>query len=703
VFLFAALGLALMLATGAPAEASAQAEPAATAAAPVNTVPETIAMARATWDTGWFQTEVFSLLLEALGYSVGYPETMDNLKFYLAAARGDVDLWVNGWFPSHSVFLQQDSVRGKVQPVGFEVIAGALQGYLVDKRTAEKLNITRLSDLQRPEVAAAFDGNGNGKADLIGCNVGWGCERVVEHHLGVYDLRDTVEHVQGDYSPLMDKTIARYNRGEPILFYTWTPNWTVGKMVPGRDVIWLQAPFPSLPVDQQHLEQHTIIANVPGCADNPCAMGFPPNDIRGVANTLFLDQHPDVRHLLESVRIPLADILHQNARMIGGEDTYDDIRNHARQWIADHHNLVDGWLEAARAHQVSGTTAHLPQDTQLSQPLSQTLRVVTQRNEPFVIYEDGNYGGFSVELWSKIAQELGLKYEIHGVNTIAKLLDEVWRGAADVAISGIGITSRREQALDFTHAYFESGLQILVAKESGWLFEDTLRKIASIAFSRKLLYGVTVFALVLLVAAHIIWWLERGHNPEFPLSYSRGLWHSIWWAVVTVTTVGYGDKTPRGTFGRLFGLFWILAGYFVFAYFTASVSSTATVRQLHGTINGPEDLFGKRVATVSKSTAAEYLAQQGVNATELNDVNQAFRQLEAGKVAAVVYDAPVLQHYASQQGKGKVHVVGLIFQEKSYGIALAENNELRDRINVALLKIMETGEYQTIRQKWFGQ
>jgi ABC-type proline/glycine betaine transport system substrate-binding protein len=134
---------------------------------------ETISMARATWDTGWFQTEVFRLLLESLGYAVGYPETMDNLQFYLAAARGDVDLWVNGWFPSHNVFIQQDSVRGKVQPVGFEVIAGALQGYLVDKRTAEKLNISSLSDLQRPEVSAAFDRNGNGKADLIGCNVGW--------------------------------------------------------------------------------------------------------------------------------------------------------------------------------------------------------------------------------------------------------------------------------------------------------------------------------------------------------------------------------------------------------------------------------------------------------------------------------------------------------------------------------------------------
>ena len=110
-----------------------------------------------------------------------------------------------------------------------------------------------------------------------------------------------------------------------------------------------------------------------------------------------------------------------------------------------------------------------------------------------------------------------------------------------------------------------------------------------------------------------MWALERRHNPQFPESYPQGLWQSIWWAVVTVTTVGYGDKTPKGAIGRLFGLVWILAGYFVFAYFTASVSSTATVQKLHGTINGPEDLFGKRVATVQRSTAAEYLAAQGMS------------------------------------------------------------------------------------------
>jgi ABC-type proline/glycine betaine transport system substrate-binding protein/ABC-type amino acid transport substrate-binding protein len=663
---------------------------------------ETITMARATWDTGWFQTEIFIRLLQELGYAVGYPKTIDNLAFYRAAARGEVDLWVNGWFPSHNIFLKDQDVRGKVTPVGFEVIDGALQGYLVDKRTAERFGITGLSDLQQPDLAALFDRDGNGKADLIGCNVGWGCEQVIEHHLDVYGLRATVEHVQGDYSPLMDETGAHYRDGRPVLFYTWTPNWTVGELVPGRDVVWLQVPFPSLPIDQQELEAQTFVKGVPGCAADPCAMGFPPNDIRGVANTGFLDRHPDVRRLLESVVIPLEDISAQNARMIGGEDTYDDIRNHALEWIDENRATVDGWLAAARALQSDAQQKAAAADQPVDKLKSAALRVVTLRSEPFVIYRDGRYDGFTIELWERIAQSLGVEYTIYGVNTIAKLLDDIWRGAADVAVAGIGITSRRESALDFSHAYFESGLQIMVLEGSGSLLREVLTKIHSVVFSSEALYAVGIFFIVLLVAAHVIWMLESRDNPQFPRSYLQGLWESVWWAVVTVTTVGYGDKTPKRAVGRLFGIIWILAGYFVFAYFTASVTTTATVRELHGTINGPEDLYGKTVATVEKSTAAVYLAEQGLRTERVENVDLAYRLLEEGKVEAVVYDAPVLQHYAATKGKGIVRVVGLMFEEKNYGMAFRFNSVYRDQVNVALLRLIEEGVYQQLKEKWFG-
>jgi ABC-type proline/glycine betaine transport system substrate-binding protein/ABC-type amino acid transport substrate-binding protein len=696
-------GLLIGLAACGPLPAAA-AEPNPAADTGGEAISETVAMAKATWDTGWFQTEIFVGLLERLGYAVSFPETMENRTFYLTAARGEVDLWVNGWFPSHNVFLAQEDVRGKVVPVGFQVIDGAMQGYLVDKRTADRLGLKRLDDLKDPDVAAVFDRDGDGKADLIGCNVGWGCERVIEHHLGVYDLRDTVEHVQGDYSPLMDITIERHRRGESVLFYTWTPNWTVGEMVPGRDAVWLQVPFASLPGDQADIEQKCVIENVPGCTGAPCTMGFPPNDIRGVANAFFLERHPDIRCLLESVKIPLADISRQNARMIGGENTYDDIRRHARAWLDAHRRQVGEWLDAAAALQPHDRRRRRARPDITPAASSNRLRVVTLRSEPFVIYRDGRYDGFSIELWSRIAEKLGVEYTVYGVNTIAKLLDEVVRGAADVAVAGIGITSRREASLDFSHAYFDAGLQIMVPEGSGAgsMFKKVVIKIRSVLLSSEAVYAVGIFFLILLMAAHVIWVLERRENPQFPRHYLPGIWQSLWWAVVTVTTVGYGDKTPKRPVGRLFGIVWILAGYFVFAYFTASVTTTATVQELHGTINGPQDLFGKKVATVEKSTAAVYLSTQGVQATQLENVDRAYRQLEAGEVDAVVYDAPVLQHYAATKGRGKVRVGGLGFQEKNYGVAVRFGSPQRDKVNVALLKLMEEGQYQRIKEKWFG-
>jgi ABC-type amino acid transport substrate-binding protein len=147
----------------------------------------------------------------------------------------------------------------------------------------------------------------------------------------------------------------------------------------------------------------------------------------------------------------------------------------------------------------------------------------------------------------------------------------------------------------------------------------------------------------------------------------------------------------------------MFAGYFVFAYFTASVASSFTVSELQGVIEGPDDLFGKRVATVQRTPAAEYLDRMGIRAVELPAIEPAIDALEAGEVDAVVYDAPVLQHHASHTGRGHVHVVGPVFWQQQYGIALASDSPLRDPINQALLRLMEQGEYERIQRRWFGR
>lgn len=296
-----------------------------------------IAMARATWDTGFFQAAVFQTLLGELGYDVELIGDLPAETFYPALAQGDIDFWANGWFPLHQTFLDSDVVAGQVEPVGFQVTAGALQGFLIDKATADEHGITSIADFEDPEIAALFDTDGDGSADLTGCDAGWGCEGAINDILAEQGLEDSITHVQGTYSLLMADTIARYQRGESVFFYTWTPNWTVAELALGEDVVWITVPGAE------------TTADVPGCVENPCAMGFVGNDIRAVANSEFLEANPAARALLEAIEIPLADIAAQNQLLIEGEDGQDDIEGHAANWIEENRDQVDSWLEAARA------------------------------------------------------------------------------------------------------------------------------------------------------------------------------------------------------------------------------------------------------------------------------------------------------------------------------------------------------------------
>ncbi len=358
--------LVLMLgiaACGGAAEAPTEEAPAAEGEAPVTEgeAPEgeaasgslpgegvSVNLARATWDTGWFQAAIYSSMLEELGYEVSEPQTLDNPLFYISAARGEADFWVNGWFPNHNPFLEEEDVAGLVEPVGSQLSAGALQGYLIDKATADELGIDNIEDFKDPDIAAAFDTDGNGRADLTGCNPGWGCELVIEHHLDAYELRDSVDHVQGEYSALMADTIARFERGEPILFYTWTPNWTVAELIPGEDVVWIEVPFGTQPDAVGEVD--TVGTGIPGCVNDPCDLGYPPNDIKVVANSEFLAANPAAAKLFEIVTIPLQDIADQNVLMtIEGENTEADIERHAQEWLDENREQVEAWLEEARA------------------------------------------------------------------------------------------------------------------------------------------------------------------------------------------------------------------------------------------------------------------------------------------------------------------------------------------------------------------
>jgi glycine betaine/proline transport system substrate-binding protein len=297
---------------------------------------KSIKMARATWDTGWFQAEIYRQAFQKLGYEVAEPTTLDNPPFYQAVGQGDVDVWVNGWFPLHDSYA--DAFKEGAETVGYVAKGGALQGYLIDKKTADAHNITNIADFKKPEIKKLFDSNGDGKAELVACPPGWGCEKKIAEQLDKWEMRDHIEPIKAAYSASMADAIGKFKDGKSILFYTWTPNWTVGILKPGRDVVWIEAP--------EATETQTV-AGLEGCVADPCKMGWDANDIRPVANKQFLSDNPSVQALLENMSIPLGDIFAQNAKMNGGEDKPADIERHAGEWIKANQEKFDGWIKAA--------------------------------------------------------------------------------------------------------------------------------------------------------------------------------------------------------------------------------------------------------------------------------------------------------------------------------------------------------------------
>lgn len=91
-----------------------------------------------------------------------------------------------------------------------------------------------------------------------------------------------------------------------------------------------------------------------------------------------------------------------------------------------------------------------------------------------------------------------------------------------------------------------------------------------VLFNRsKLGFMLLMSAGVVLAMATVVWMLERKDNPALS-TFSAALW----WAIVTATTVGYGDITPQSGLGRLFATVLMLMGIGLIGVVASTLSAT---------------------------------------------------------------------------------------------------------------------------------
>ena len=285
-----------------------------------------------------FQTLLVMKALTQLGYDVKPIREVEYATGHLALANGDATFLATHWDPLHDNYFHNSGGEARLWRDN-TYSGGAIQGYLVDKKTADAHGITNLSQLADPAIARLFDVDGDGKADLTGCTPGWGCEAQIEAQLTAFKLRGSVTHVTGNYPALIADVIQRHKQGQPVLYFTWTPYWVSSVMVPGQDVTWLQVPFSAMPGAQAG--QDTALPNGRN-------YGSVINHQRILANRAFIDANPAAKKLFQVMQLPVADITAQNHAMNNGANTERDIERHTDGWIKAHQTLFDSWLQQAR-------------------------------------------------------------------------------------------------------------------------------------------------------------------------------------------------------------------------------------------------------------------------------------------------------------------------------------------------------------------
>ena len=315
----------------------------------------------------------------------------------------------------------------------------------------------------------------------------------------------------------------------------------------------------------------------------------------------------------------------------------------------------------------------------------------------FMKTADNQWEGFGAELMQAVAQRMGVSFEFREFSSLESLIDALEKKEID-AIPAIPVQDRLESIMDLSQSYLKSGLSIAVPAEG--VDYRWFRVIESI-FAPDVLKAIGLLFLMSLIFGVIVWLFERRRNSEmFGDGYVKGIGHGIWWAMVTMTTVGYGDKAPKTMGGRIFALIWMIFSVVFIASFTASITTQLTLSELRGKVRGFNDLYDARVGSIAGSEGLNFLIKKGVAVIPFKNTQEGLLAVADRKVDAFVQDEKVLGYNIKREFPGRVQVVGGTFDEYFVSIALQQGSPLRKPINKVLLKLMKTETWDELLNRY---
>lgn len=328
-------------------------------------------------------------------------------------------------------------------------------------------------------------------------------------------------------------------------------------------------------------------------------------------------------------------------------------------------------------------------------PSKDTLIVGCADGAPFVITDAKELEGISIWLWKEIAKDLGMEYRLELMG-FGEMLQALEKGEIDVCIDPLTITYDRSKRMLFTQPFYSSNSTIVIGHLS---YFQKLKQFLGSFFSINFLSGFLFLIVVICIFGAITWYFERKQNPEHFRSGWNGVWDGLWWSVVTMTTVGYGDKSPKSRGGKFVALIWMFSGLLFISGFTASVASSLTINQLNWNPYELSDFKDRKIGSLEHSSTASYLKNHFFRKLEVYpDLPAGLNALKNHEIDAFLYDEPILKHcLLTDERYHELQLLPIKFDAQFYAFGLPiGSEELRKTLSDKILEYTEKTRWEVV-------
>ncbi|KAL1020788.1 hypothetical protein UPYG_G00004680 [Umbra pygmaea] len=350
------------------------------------------------------------------------------------------------------------------------------------------------------------------------------------------------------------------------------------------------------------------------------------------------------------------------------------------------------------------------------------LSVTTILQEPYTISKNTGLEGYCIDLLVELAKKLGFKYQVHLVKdgrygqqdkngAWNGLIGEVVRGEADLAVASLTLTAAREQAVEMSTPFMQTGISFIMRRDLA--SEDNYFSFL-FPFATEMWVGVLVAFLVTGLCIHLVARISPSEwfDPEMD-EHSFTLLHSFWYITGALTLQGAGPH-PKGLPGRVISAVWWVFAVVLLAYYFSNFNAMLRSDTKHVSVQSFEDLAKQDVIKYGTLEGASTLhffktshdptyrrIYQHMERTNscVSSMAEGIQRVQEGNYA-FIGEAAYLDLIAARDCN-LIRSNDLIAM-RGYSIAASLGLPMMKNISVAILQLSESGELAYLQSKWWA-